>query len=362
MGIQTIKQSGEMPGKTKPQICGIGQPLLDITATVGDGFLNRYGLNSNDSILANEDHTNIFQEIVDYFPVGISPGGQALNTIRCVQWMMGENDEGKTLYTGAIGKDDFGRMLIKDCEDAGVDTLFYVQQEEPTSTCASLINGDVGHRSMISSLAGANTYPLSYLTQDDIWERVTQSSVFYTESYLLTSPNGPACMELIAKEALKSNKVFALNLSAPFIQQFFKKQFHSIMKYTDMVFGNETEAEAFAECNGLDKDATIEDIARAIASLPYHKDTKRTVIITQGADCTIVCHGDRINRYKVKKVANVVDTTGAGDSFVGGFLSKLVLGYDEATCVDAGHYAASVVIQAEGAIYPEVCEYSENSS
>ena len=53
------------------------------------------------------------------------------------------------------------------------------------------------------------------------------------------------------------------------------------MKYTDMVFGNETEAEAFAECNGLDKDASIEDIARAIASLPYHKDTKRTVIITQ---------------------------------------------------------------------------------
>jgi len=134
------------------------------------------------------------------------------------------------------------------------------------------------------------------------------------------------------------------------------------MKYTDMVFGNETEAEAFAQYNGLDENTSIEDIARAIASLPYHKDTKRTVIITQGADCTIVCQGDRINRYKVKKVANVVDTTGAGDSFVGGFLSKLVLGYDEATCVDAGHYAASVVIQAEGAVYPEVCEYSENSS
>ena len=59
--------SGEMPGKTKPQICGIGQPLLDITATVGDGFLNRYGLNSNDSILANEDHTNIFQVCTPYY-------------------------------------------------------------------------------------------------------------------------------------------------------------------------------------------------------------------------------------------------------------------------------------------------------
>lgn len=134
------------------------------------------------------------------------------------------------------------------------------------------------------------------------------------------------------------------------------------MKYTDMVFGNETEAEAFARYNGMDKDASIEDIARAIASLPNQKDTKRTVIITQGADCTIVCHGDSINRYSVTKVANVVDTTGAGDSFVGGFLSQLALGYDEATCVSAGHYAASVVIQVEGAIYPEVCEYSDNEN
>jgi adenosine kinase len=134
------------------------------------------------------------------------------------------------------------------------------------------------------------------------------------------------------------------------------------MKYTDLVFGNETEAEAFAHANGLDKDASIEEIARAIASLPSHKDTKRTVIITQGADCTIVCHGDSINRYKVKKVSNVIDTTGAGDSFCGGFLSQLVLGYDEATCVEAGHYAASVVIQAEGAVYPQQCQYSNSHS
>jgi len=77
------------------------------------------------------------------------------------------------------------------------------------------------------------------------------------------------------------------------------------------------------------------------------------VIITQGADCTVVCQGERITKYAVPKVAKVIDTTGAGDSFCGGYLSQLMLGKDEFDCVQAGHYAASVVIQRVGATYPD---------
>ena len=54
-------------------------------------------------------------------------------------------DEGNALFTGAIGKDDFGRLLIKKCEEANVEAHFYVQQELPTSTCASLVNGNKGN-------------------------------------------------------------------------------------------------------------------------------------------------------------------------------------------------------------------------
>jgi len=339
-----------MPGISKPQICGLGQPLLDITATVGEGFLNRHGLDSNGSIVGTgSEHEDIFQEIVNYFPVAISPGGQTLNTMRCVKWML--NESANCVFTGAIGKDKFGRLLQKQCDEAKVESLFFVQQEEPTSTCAALINGNEGHRSMVSHLSGANTYPKDYLLQDGTWERVTQSQVYYTESYLLTSPDGPACMEALAKEARKNNKVFALNLSAPFIQQFFKKQFAHIVQYVDIIFGNETEAEAFAKNNGMEG-ASIDDIVREMAQMPSKKDTDRLVIITQGADCTVVCQGDRITKYKVPKVAKVIDTTGAGDSFVGGYLSQLMLGKGESECVAAGHYAASVVIQRVGATYP----------
>ena len=50
------------------------------------GFLNRHGLDSNGSIVGTgSEHEDIFQEIVNYFPVAISPGGQTLNTMRCVK-------------------------------------------------------------------------------------------------------------------------------------------------------------------------------------------------------------------------------------------------------------------------------------
>ena len=54
----------------------------------------------------------------------------------------------------------------------------------------------------------------------------------------------------------------------------------------------------------------------------------------------------------------LVDTNGAGDAFVGGFLAQLALGQPMAKCVDAGHWAARVIIQRSGCSYPEVCEYA----
>ena len=49
----------------------------------------------------------------------------------------------------------------------------------------------------------------------------------------------------------------------------------------------------------------------------------------------------------------LVDTNGAGDAYVGGFLAQLVRGKELTECIRAGNYAASVVIQRSGATYPE---------
>ena len=49
---------------------------------------------------------------------------------------------------------------------------------------------------------------------------------------------------------------------------------------------------------------------------------------------------------------DLVDTNGAGDAFVGGFLSRLSMGADLATCVAAGNYAARQIIQVSGCKIP----------
>jgi len=48
---------------------------------------------------------------------------------------------------------------------------------------------------------------------------------------------------------------------------------------------------------------------------------------------------------------------GAGDAFVGGFLSQLVLGKEVADCCKAGNYCANLIIQRSGCTYPDKPDY-----
>lgn len=43
----------------------------------------------------------------------------------------------------------------------------------------------------------------------------------------------------VATQASANNKIFSLNLSAPFISQFYKEQMMKVMPYVDILFGNE---------------------------------------------------------------------------------------------------------------------------
>ena len=50
----------------------------------------------------------------------------------------------------------------------------------------------------------------------------------------------PESILKVAKHASENNKVFCMNLSAPFISQFFKEDLMKVMPYVDVLFGNET--------------------------------------------------------------------------------------------------------------------------
>ncbi|GAA6071955.1 adenosine kinase b, partial [Tachysurus ichikawai] len=101
----------------------------------------------------------------------------------------------------------------------------------------------------------------------------------------------PQSVLKVAKHASDHNKIFGLNLSAPFISQFFKEPLMSVMPYVDILFGNETEAATFAKEQGFETD-DIEDIARRVQLLPkVNKIRPRIVVFTQGQYDTVATVG-----------------------------------------------------------------------
>jgi adenosine kinase len=86
----------------------------------------------------------------------------------------------------------------------------------------------------------------------------------------------------------------------------------------------------------------------------------RIVVFTQGSKETIVASEGTVHRFPVEPLPRelLVDTNGAGDAFVGGFLSQLLHHRPLHDCVHAGNYAARIVIQHSGCSFPKICEYN----
>merc|ERR1712238_335171 len=167
----------------------------------------------------------------------------------------------------------------------------------------------------------------------------------------------------VAEHAGNHGKHFAMNLSAPFLAQFFKDPMLKVMAHADIVFGNETEADEFANSNGYGVSINSKvhriETAKKIAALPLVSSgsapRSRLVVITQGADPVIVVQNDEVAKLAADKI---VDTNGAGDAFVGGFLAQLALGKSVKDCVKVGIWAATEIIQQSGCTCPTDKKYT----
>ncbi|XP_072229150.1 adenosine kinase-like isoform X1 [Leuresthes tenuis] len=343
--------TGRITTLRENMLFGMGNPLLDISAVVDKDFLDKFGLKPNDQILAEDQHKALFEEIVKRNKVEYHAGGSTQNSVKIAQWMIQKPHKVATFF-GCIGTDRFGEILKKKAEEAHVDAHYYEQNEEPTGTCAACITGD--NRSLVANLAAANCYKKEkHLDLDSNWELVEKAKVYYIAGFFLTV--SPESILKVAKHASDNNKIFCMNLSAPFISQFFKEPLMKVMPYVDILFGNETEAATFAKELGFETD-DIAEIARKTQNLPKENSKRqREVVFTQGKDDSVATVGDKVKMFPVLDIDqnDIVDTNGAGDAFVGGFLSTLVQEQALEECIRAGHYAANVIIRRVGCTFPE---------
>uniref|UniRef100_A0A8C7APP9 Adenosine kinase n=1 Tax=Neovison vison TaxID=452646 RepID=A0A8C7APP9_NEOVI len=273
---------------------GMGNPLLDITAVVDKDFLDKYSLKPNDQILAEDKHKELFDELVKKFKVEYHAGGSTQNSMKVAQWMIQQPYKAATFF-GCIGTDTFGEILKKKAAEAHVDAHYYEQNEQTTGTCAVCVTGS--NRSLVANLAAANCYKKEkHLDMEKNWTLVEKARVYYI-----------------------------------------------------------AEAATFAREQGFETE-DIKEIARKTQALPkVNQKRQRIVIFTQGREDTIMATESEVTAFAVldQDQKEIVDTNGAGDAFVGGFLSQLVSDKPLAECIRAGHYAASVIIRRTGCTFPE---------
>merc|ERR1711972_22576 len=233
-----------------------------------------------------------------------------------------------TAYMGCIGDDDFGKKLQEACKTDGVQAMYLLDKSTPTGKCAVAI--------------------------------LDNAKIIYSAGFFITV--SPESMDIASDKTVEKGTVYCLNLSAPFIVQVppFRAQIDKLLPAVDYLFGNEDEARAYAEAAGWES-TDVEFIATRLSLVPMKGGKPpRKVVITQGCDPTVVAIRGNVTKYPVVALPQeeLVDTNGAGDAFVGGFLAALVKGKDVKGCCDAGAYSASVIIQHSGCTYPAKPEYS----
>ena len=93
----------------------------------------------------------------------------------------------------------------------------------------------------------------------------------------------------------------------------------------------------------------------------YRELTLNIAYHITGSDPVLVIENGKLTEYhaKVLPKESIVDTNGAGDAFVGGFLAKLAEGKSIQSCVLCGIWAATEIIQQSGCTCPDDKTYTE---
>ncbi|KAI1378190.1 Ribokinase-like protein [Hypoxylon crocopeplum] len=326
-------------------------PLLDIQAVGTADLLKKYNLKDNDAILASPEHIPLYEELLNNYDAKLIAGGAAQNTARGASYILPPNS---VVYLGGVGDDKYAAILRDAVKQAGLRVEYRVDPKEPTGRCGVVITGH--NRSLCTDLAAANHYDLDHLKSPKVWEFVKNAEFYYVGGYHFTVC--PPAIQALGEEAAANNKTFIVNVSAPFIAEFFKDPLDASSPYWDYVICNESEAAAYARSHSLPVAETdVPGIAKALANLPKANTAKpRVAVITQGTLPTVVAiqGQDDVKQYPVHAIdaSKINDTNGAGDAFAGGFVAGLVQGKPLETCVDMGQWLARLSIQELGPSYP----------
>jgi sugar/nucleoside kinase (ribokinase family) len=308
-------------------VVGVGNALVDVISIESDDFIEAHGLVKGSMRLIEPDEAIRLYEAMG--PGVEMSGGSAANTLAGLASLGGRGG-----FVGRVRDDQLGTVFAHDVRAVGVEFPVPPATEgAPTGRSLIVVTSDA-QRTMNTLLGAA-----SELSPGDVDASfVARAQVTYLEGYLFDREAAGEAFQKAAAAAHAADRKVALTLSDSFCVERFLEAFRGLVSdVVDILFGNEDELRLLYETD--DADAAFAQ-AEKVCDL---------VVMTKGAEGSVVSSRGSRTHVDAEPVARVVDTTGAGDLFAAGFLFGLTHGHDLATSARLGSVAAAEVISHVGA-------------
>lgn len=226
--------------------------------------------------------------------INYSGGGKGANqAVQCAKLGL------DTIMAGKVGRDSFGETLLAGLEGFGVDCSCIGRSSLPTGVGVvhALEDGSV----YASIITGAN-FDITREEMDGLEELIGNSRILILQ---LEMPAPVVEHSIILAE---KHGVYTILNAAPA-----KEIDRNILKKVNCLIVNDTEASFYAGVSITDGDCVAEHEAllRGLA--------KETVIVTLGSKGSMLLGVSGVSVIEPVKVEYAVDTTGAGDSYIGAF-------------------------------------------
>ena len=305
-------------------ILGIGNALTDILAVLPDDtLLNTFHLPKGSMQHVDMETGDGIWAALKPLGVKYVAGGSAANTITCTA-IFGMPSG----YIGKIGNDELGLLFKSDQEQYGVQTRL-LTSEHSSGRSMVFVSGGNAERTFAVYLGAALD-----LVPDDLQPEWFEGyDYFHIEGYLVQNQD---LVRRAVEYARRAGCIISLDMASYNVVESNLAFLHDIVeKYVDIVFANETEAKAFTGLS--DPRACLDVLAKLCA----------TAIVKVGKDGSWVKRGDEVH-FIAPWPAATVDATGAGDTYVAGFLYADSLGLPLKTCGEIGSIIAAKVVEVIG--------------
>ena len=305
------------------KILGIGNAIVDVICKVEDSFLTNNELTKSTMKLVDETE---FKKLLSNLKIEETvSGGSVANSI------VGLSQLGnKVGFIGKVNDDDLGSKYEEGLKKENVEYFYSKKNEElPTGTCLILITPD-SERTMCTFLGTAGK-----INENDIdVSAIKNSSIVFLEGYLWDEGSPKKAFD---KAIQNSNKV-AMSLSDQFCVERHKPHFLDLVKNKlDITFANEQEIMSLIDAKNFD------DV------ISFCKNIGKIIIITRGEKGSIAIQKDNIVECESQKNLKIIDLTGAGDLFAGGFLHGHINKLTMKESLEKGTEMSSKIIQKIGA-------------